>query len=62
MAVSWDDDYDEIHDTWMRRIYWVWACKPPWWRPIKRYRWARLKEYVDAPLDRLYEPHYPTHS
>lgn len=56
------DEIDVQQGIWFRRIYWVWACKPPWWRPFKRRKWAQLKAKIDAPLDNLYKPHYRTQS
>lgn len=44
------DEYDLLHDTWIRRVRWVAACKPPRWRIFKYRRWQELYTYVNAPL------------
>jgi len=43
------DDLEDVFDTWSRRSCWLYACRPPLWRPIKRMRWAKLKREIDRP-------------
>lgn len=49
-----DAAYDAISETWYRRMIWVYACRPPYWRFIKYRRWRALEARIDEPFDAFF--------